>query len=342
MPLLRALANGSRSAVPLVPKAERRQSLRWAGAAVLAGSLGLPLSACRAPQPPLRVGSIVFPGYELLFLAREMGLLDEHLLRLVELRSNTEILRALATGQLEAAALTLDELLTARADGVDLRVALVLDQSAGVDVLMVRPGVDQLSALKGLRIGVEDSATGAVMLGAVLDAARLRIDQVHKVSMTLGRSVDVYLSGAVDAVISAEPWATRLEQQGALRLFDSSAIPGRIIDVLAAKGAVFEQNGQALRRLIDAHFAALAFFRSESAQAFPLLAPRLQLPPDQVHSAFRGMLFPDLLENRRLLSAGGLVQQAGRGLMTVMLQQGLLAKPLDLQSLVDLRGLPAS
>jgi NitT/TauT family transport system substrate-binding protein len=54
------------------------------------------------------VGSIVFPGYESLFLAREAGLLEERQVRLIELLANTDTLRALAAGQLEAAALTLD------------------------------------------------------------------------------------------------------------------------------------------------------------------------------------------------------------------------------------------
>lgn len=326
------------------PRPARRHVLRGAGAGLLAAGWGTGLlgclSACQAPQPPLRVGTIVFPGYELLFLARELGLLDEQLLRLVELRSNTDTLRALAIGQLEAATLTLDELLSARADGVDLRVALVMDQSDGADALLARAGIGQLRALKGLRIGVEDSANGALLLGAALERGQLRVDQVHKVPISLDRSVDAFRSGAVDAVVSAEPWATQLEQLGAERLFDSSAIPGRIVDVLAVQAPVFELQRAALQRLVAAHFSALALLRSAPARAHPLLAPRLQLAPDQVARAFRGMHLPDLAENRRLLGPSGQLLQSARSLMVVMQQQGLLAKPLDLQGLVDLRGLP--
>ena len=51
------------------------------------------LAACQAPVAPIRVGSIVFPGYELMFLARELGLLNERQVRLVELLSNTDTVR---------------------------------------------------------------------------------------------------------------------------------------------------------------------------------------------------------------------------------------------------------
>lgn len=75
------------------------QPLGWAAL------LSWPFAAgCSAPTPPLRVGSLVFPGYELVFLARESGWLDPALVRLIEMRSNTDALRALASGQLEAAA----------------------------------------------------------------------------------------------------------------------------------------------------------------------------------------------------------------------------------------------
>ena len=61
--------------------------------------------------------------------------------------------------------LTLDELLTARGNGIELCVIAVLDSSAGADALMARPGLEHLKALAGQRIGAEDSASGALMLG---------------------------------------------------------------------------------------------------------------------------------------------------------------------------------
>ena len=88
---------------PLHPA--RRRYLGWAGAALITPLV----AACSAPVSPMRVGSIVFPGYEGLFLAREYGYLDVHRVRLVEMLANTDTLRSLAVEQLEAAAMTLDD-----------------------------------------------------------------------------------------------------------------------------------------------------------------------------------------------------------------------------------------
>lgn len=105
---------------------------------------------CGAPALT-RVGGIVRIGHEPLFLARELGLYDPRRLRLIEMPSNTS-------------ALTLDECLLAREGGVDLRVITVFGYSTGADIVMVRPEIVRLEDLKGLRIGVEETAASALML----------------------------------------------------------------------------------------------------------------------------------------------------------------------------------
>ena len=59
---------------------------------------------------------------EPLFLARELGYYNDARLRLVELPSSTANLMALASGEVEAATLTLDELLIAREGQLDTAV----------------------------------------------------------------------------------------------------------------------------------------------------------------------------------------------------------------------------
>ena len=99
----------------------------------------LALSGACSGQPSLtRVGGISWIGYAPLFLARELGFYDGDTLRLLEMPSNTANLMSLATANLEAATLTLDECLLAREGGIDARAILVFDYSAGADVILAR------------------------------------------------------------------------------------------------------------------------------------------------------------------------------------------------------------
>ncbi len=313
----------------------RRRLLAY-GAATL---MGPGLAACSAPVPPLRVGCIVFPGYEDLFLARELGLLDEHRVRLVELLANTDTLRALAAEQLEAAAMTLDELMTARADGVDLRAVLVFDVSNGADVVLAKAPVT-LATLAGKRVAVEDGAMGAVMLSALLDAAGLQARQIRLVHMTLDRSEELFASGGVDVVVTADPWAARMEKNGAQRIFDSRAIPGRIVDVLAVRADALQTHGPALRHLLNSHFAARKLMQDTPQRCAELMSGRLQTPAAEVMSLFRGLQLPDLAQNRTMLQVGGTVDQTTGALQKIMQQAGLLPANPALAALADPRFLP--
>lgn len=74
-------------------------------------------------------------GYESLCLAQDLGWLPRQV-TLQHGRTAAESLAALQAGTVDAAGLTLDEALKARGAGVPLSAVLVLDSSAGGDMLM--------------------------------------------------------------------------------------------------------------------------------------------------------------------------------------------------------------
>ncbi len=316
----------------------------------LGGLLGLgvggALSACSEPLPPLRLGSIVFPTYEYAFLARELGWLDARRVRLIELPANTFSLRALAAGQLDACLLTLDEVLTARAAGIDLAVVMVLDISAGADAVYARTPL-ALSDLRGKRIAVETGASGALMLDGLLQAAGLDATAVRTMPITLERSAEVFRAGEVDLVVSAQPWSTRIEAEGGVRLFDSRAIPDRIIDVLAVRREPLARHADTLRVLVAALLRARQHQVAQPADAARRMAARLQLAPADVPEVFMGLRIPGLAENREWLAVGGPLQQSAIELTRLMQAHGLLRhaggdrRALPPADLFDLRYLPA-
>jgi NitT/TauT family transport system substrate-binding protein len=305
-------------------------------AALLLGLLPA-LSACTAPVKPLRLGSIVFTGYEPVFLARELGWLDESQVRLIELFSNTDGLRALAAGQLEAAQLTLDEFITARADGLNLRIVAVLDESSGADAVIARPGLRDPQQLKGLRIAVEEGAAGAVMLAEYLRHRGLTPQDVQTVPMTLDRSLQAYRSGLADLFISAEPWVSQLEAEGGQRVFDSRALPGRIVDVMVARADALAVHGQAIEHLVHSHFRAVQFLKNQPDVAVRLMAPRLQMQPPQVLAALRGLVQPDAVGSRQMLQDGSPFMAGLLELQKRMLDDRLIQRLANSQPLFDTR-----
>lgn len=318
---------------------QRRRHLLIAGALMPLVSA----SACTAPAPLTRIGSITWLGYEPLFLARELGLYDRQTLRLVEMPSSTDNLMSLAIGDLEAATLTLDEFLQARQGGLDVRVILVFDESAGADVVMAKPGITRLKALKGKRVGVEDTAVGALMLAKTLEAAGLEPRDIIKVPLTIESHVRTYQADEVDAVVTFEPFATQLEEAGALRLYDSNQFPGLIVDVLVARADALERSPQPFRQLVAGYFQALAYLRASPDDALRLMAPRLGISPEAMGVSLKGIHLMDLAANHRWLAGErpGLIPTIGRVAQT-MLAEGLLKQSPAMHGLIDSRFLPES
>ncbi|WP_432472813.1 ABC transporter substrate-binding protein [Amphritea sp. HPY] len=302
--------------------------------------VALLISACSRPSEPLlSVGTIVWPGYEPLYLARSLGHYDNTQIKLVELTSATEVIHALRNGTLEAAALTLDEALTIIDDGFNLKIILVMDYSNGGDVLLGKPQITSLAELRGKRVAVEYSAVGAIVLDAALETGGLDASDIDIVACTPDEHIDCY--GAADAIVTFEPATSQLLNQGARRLFDSSQIPGKIVDVLVVSKNVTNTHPRSLEQLLSGYFKARHYLASNPQSAFQHLAARLGVTPDEVPSTFDGIRLPSLQENQTLLGGNPApLQQTANELASFMLEKKLLKNSLTIQRLLDDQFLP--
>lgn len=303
-----------------------------------AGFVLAALAAC-TPGPPLKVGSHVWPGYEFMFLARDEGWLSPGQVELVETRTASESLQALRDGRIEAAALTLDEVLLARAAGVPLSVVLVFNVSVGADKLLVRSEIESLGELRGKRIGVETTGVGALVLSQALAAAGLAMGDIVAVPID-GPHREAWDTYDLDALVTYEPTASHLMLEGANRLFDSTAMPDWIFDVLAVRQDVLERKGDQVEALVEAHFRGLYALRHNPQDTAYRLAARLQLPGDRVLAAYRGLVLPDLAGNRALLGAEqGRLKGAAAKLVEWMAANGRLPTTDNLDNLTSARHL---
>ncbi|QQD25351.1 nitrate ABC transporter [Venatoribacter cucullus] len=298
------------------------------------------LSACNHPSQPLRVGTNLWPGYELLYLAREQGYYDRHI-KLVELPSASDVIDALRLGHLEAGALTLDEVLTLQQEGVDLVVVLVFNISMGADVLLTHPTVTGLSDLRGRTVAVETTAVGALMLHSALEATDLNISDVTVRHLPLIEHLPAYQAGRIDAMITFEPYASRLQAAGAIPRFDSAAIPGKVVDVLAVRREALRQHDHNLRHLLQGFFRARQDLLQRPEAALAIINQRLKVSAAELPSLFNGLQLPDVIENAALLEHDpSVLTYNAADLAQLMQQQQLLPGVPDLTAFTSAAWLP--
>lgn len=301
-----------------------------------------PLSACRSgPRGPLRLGCHPWPGYELFFLARDEGDWPADAVHLVEMPSASSSLRGLGTQSLDAAGLTLDEVLTARARGMDLHVVAVLDVSVGADVVLARVGLGSVPALAGRRVGVESSAVGAVMLEAMLSRSGMRTSDIQVVPLAADQHEAAWRDGQIDALVTYDPMAGRLLAEGARPLFSSAEVPGYIVDVLAVRAEVLVPRAAQIRAALAAHFGALAALRQSPQRLLEPLARRLGLSPAELQASLARLELPGVADNQAWLRPGGRLQDSADRLRQVMVRAGLVPTAPGLESLGSADFLPA-
>ena len=299
-------------------------------------ALVLSLAGCmREPETALRIGTNVWIGSEPLYLARELGRLDPAAVQLVEYPSASEVLRAFRNQAIDGMVISLDELFGLAADGFQPRIILVVDVSHGADVVVGRRGMRTMRDLKGKSVAVESSALGAFVLSRALAVNGMQAGDVNVVHLESNEQPSAFEKGQVDGAVTFDPYRAQFLRAGANTLFDSTQIPGEIVDLLAVRATVFERHPRAIQALLAGWFDAIDYMKSEPKDAARRMGIRQQTTGEQFLEAQQGLHVPSREENLRML--GGVTPElavTGRRLMSLMVDAKLLRRGLDIEGVL--------
>lgn len=297
----------------------------------------LGLNGCTGePTPVLRVGADVWPGYEPLYLARDLGYFQDKPIHPVEFTSATQVIRAYQNDAIDAVCLTLDEALLLASQGADFRIVLTADFSNGADVIIGAPGTQFMHDLRGRRVGVEDTALGAFFLTRALQESGMQTGDVRVVPMQAQDHEQAFLKGDVDAVVTFEPVRSKLLARGAHILFDSSRIPSEIVDVVLVRADYLKQHPQAVADLVRGWQQAQDYLARSSDDALARMARREAATVTEMREALRGVHLPSREENFQLLSGREpALKPVLQRLAKFMLQTKLLQSPAPVDKLIE-------
>ena len=294
------------------------------------------LAGCaREPESPLRIGTNVWIGGEPLYLARELGKFDPATVQLVEYPSASEVLRAFRNQAIDGMVISLDELFSLAADGLDPRIIVLIDVSHGADVVVGRGGMKSMSDLKGKSVAVESGALGAFVLSRALALNGMQANDVNVVHLESNEQPSAFEKGQVDGAVTFDPYRMQFLQQGAKILFDSTQIPGEIVDLIAVRASVIQKRPKAVQALLTGWFAAIDYMARDPKDAAHRMGIRQQTSGEQFLEAQKGLHVPSRDENLKMLGgANPGLAVTGRRLMTLMLEAKLLKSDLQIEKLL--------
>ncbi len=314
---------------------KRREFLKLGAAGLLQPFI----SGCPTEiYPAIRIAAHSWLGYEFFFAARELGYLQPSLVDITETHSASVSMRLLSAGAVEAACLTMDEVLTCLARGLDLVVIAILDFSYGADVVMAKEEVLNQQDVIGKTLGVESTATGAVMLNAFLESMNIAPHDVDIKYLTIDEHFDAYKTNQVDLLVTYEPVRSHLESEGMKTIYTSRSNPRKIFDVVAVRRAEVENGNVQLKHLLSGHFRSVDMLQRKPDDILPILSNRMKLTHDAVKKAYTGIELPNLDENIRLLSGDSpVIIDSITSLAETMVEASLISSLPDLSRVIDSR-----
>ncbi len=261
------------------------------------------LSFTSSEEQLIRIGTNVWPGYEPLYLARDLDRWPHQNIRLIEFPSASEVLRAFRNHSIEAASLTLDEVLLLRQQNIPVTIVLIHDISAGGDGIVAKSNIANVPQLKGRRVALEAGALGALVITRALEQHNMQLSDIEVINTDASMHERVFINDEADAVVTFDPIRTRLLQLGGREIFNSKEIPGEIVDVLAVHNDILTNNPNRIKQLLKSWFKALSYMEHNMDEAAAIMAKRLKISPKEVIASYQGLELPDLKKNRKILGS---------------------------------------
>lgn len=301
----------------------------------------IPIITCsNSHSQTLRVGTTLWPGYEPFYLAEEIQAYKSDI-RMITYPSASEVIRAFKNRTLEAAALTLDEVLLLVELNIPIEIILVCDISEGADVIMGRPELKNMQGLIGASIAVESTAVGAYVLSRALEMHDIAYDQISLINVEHSNHKKAYKQGVSDAVVTYEPVRTQLLNEGAIELFNSKEIPGEIVDVLVVHKSTLATYKNELYDITNGWFTALNYLNDEPAASYKFIASRMKVSIEGAQKSYFGLTLPSLSKNKELLTGNSaLLKQPLRNLNEHMINSKLINADRASQTVLNPSFLP--
>ncbi len=237
-----------------------RRSLGLAAAALLTVSL-LGNPAVAQPRDSFRIAWSIYVGWMPWGYGEAEGIVKKWAdkydisIEVVQINDYVESINLYTRGSFDGVTLTnMDALTIPAAGGVDTTALILGSTSNGNDGIVLK-GASNLAAIKGRDVNLVELSVSHYLLARGLESAGLTERDVRVVNTSDADIVSVASSPAVTAVVAWKPQLSEISKlQGAQLVFDSSKIPGEIIDTLSVNTEVLAGNPNLGKALVGAWY----------------------------------------------------------------------------------------
>ena len=308
----------------------------WVAAA--AASLLLLAQPAGAQETKLALGLSGWTGFAPLTLAKEAGIFKKHGLD-VALKKVPQKDRhlALASGDIQCAATTVETWVVWNAAGVASKQLFQLDKSYGADGMVVRNNIASIADLKGKTIAASAPGTAPYFTMAwFLKKNGLSVKDVKVVNMEPNPAAQAFIAGqsGIDAALTYEPYLSLVrDKPEAGKIIATTLDYPMIMDTVGCTPKFIQENPKAAKALADSYFEALEYIAANKEKAYEIMGADVKQSGEQFGKSASFLRWQDRDANRKFFS--GEIQAFSKEAAELLLEAGIIKSIPDIDSIID-------
>jgi NitT/TauT family transport system substrate-binding protein len=328
----------------------RRDIIRTGAAALMvsaAGRVALAQDIPASPESgPIKMGIEPWLGYGQWHIAAKKGYFKQVGLESVEIinfNTDADINAALAAGQLQCGNIATHTAMNFIAAGLPLKIVALLDVSKTADAMISDGSVTDIKGLKGKQVAYEEGTTSDILLNYALGQNGMTIADIQKVPMPASDAGSALIAGKVPVAVTYEPYLTLAMQQNSKvkMIYSAGENPGLISDVFVVREEFLQEKPGQIVALLKAWDLSLADYRKDTAGGRALIAEAVGAKPEELATAFEGVVYYSLAENKTELG-GNFSSKVIPEVHAAARKAGILQKDVDLTTAIDSRFVDAA
>lgn len=258
---------------------------------------------------PLKIGYSDWPGWVAWQVAIDKGWFKEAGVAVdFEWFDYSASMDAFSAGKIDAVTMTNGDALVTGAAGAKSVMVMITDYSNGNDMIIGKPGVRSIKALKGKKVAVEMGFVEHLLLLNGLKKAGMKESDVTLVNAKTNEMPQMLASGDVAAVGAWQPIAgqTMKSVPGAKPIYTSADEPGLIYDVLAVNPASAKQRRADWIKVVKVWDRVVKYINDPKTQpdAVKIMAARVGVSPETYLPLLKGTRLLSLDEAKKIYVKG--------------------------------------
>ncbi len=233
---------------------------------LLLGSLLLMQPAAAAEKTSFKVAWSIYVGWMPWDYANQSGILKKWAdkygikIQLTQINDYVESINQYTAGGFDACVMTnMDMLTIPAAGGVDSTALIMGDFSNGNDGIVLKGKGKKLADIKGQKINLVELSVSHYLMARALETVSLRERDIKVVNTSDADIVGAFAAAGSTAVVTWKPQLSEIMKMPNTSLvFDSSKIPGEIMDLMVVNTATLKANPKLGKALAGAWYETMS------------------------------------------------------------------------------------